>query len=113
MAFSYSHGVSGSGGLIGAVELDSANASARQQITRNFSAALAGTYANNGVLAVSALGGHSVSGSAALQRQVGEHLSLQAGYTRLHQDYSFISANPDTNREWVSITYQFVRPLGR
>lgn len=113
MALSYSHGVSGSGGLIGAVELDSANASVRQQITRNFSAALAGTYADNGVLAVSALGGHSVSGSAALQRQVGEHLNLQAGYTRLHQDYSFISANPDTNREWVSISYQFARPLGR
>jgi hypothetical protein len=113
VAFSYSHGVGGSGGLIGAVELDSANASLRQQITRHFSASLAGAYANNGVLAVSALGGHSVSGSAALQRQVGEHLSVQAGYTRLHQTYSFISANPDTNREWVAISYQFARPLGR
>jgi hypothetical protein len=113
MAFSYSHGVSGGGGLIGAVELDSASASVRQQITRNFSAWLAGAYANNGVLAVAALGGHSVSGSAALQRQVGEHLNLQAGYTRLHQSYSFFSANPDTNREWVAVSYQFARPLGR
>jgi hypothetical protein len=113
MAFSYSHGVSGGGGLVGAVELDSANASLRQQITRNFGASLAGAYANNGVLAVSALGGHSVSGSAALQRQVGEHLKMEAGYTRLHQNYSFISANPDTNREWVSVSYQFARPLGR
>jgi hypothetical protein len=113
VAVSYSHGVSGGGGLIGAVELDSANASVRQQITRRFSASLAGAYANNGVLAVSALGGHSISGSASLQHQVGEHLSLQAGYTRLHQDYSFLSANPDTNREWVSVSYQFAKPLGR
>jgi hypothetical protein len=113
MAASYAHIVSGGGGLIGAVELDSANASVRQQITHHFSAALAGTYANNGVLAVSALGGHSISGSAALQRQVGEHLNLQAGYTRLHQNYSFIAANPDTNREWVAISYQFAKPLGR
>jgi hypothetical protein len=113
MAVSYSHSISSGGGLIGAVELDSANASLRQQITRNFSASLAGAYANNGVLAISSLGGHSVSGTASLQRQVGEHLNLQAGYTRLHQNYSFLSANPDTNREWVSISYQFARPLGR
>lgn len=113
VALSYSHSVSGGGGLIGAVELDSANLSVRQQITRNFSASLAGGYANNGVLAVSTLGGHSVSGSAALQRQVGEHLNFQAGYTRLHQNYGFLAANPDTNREWVAISYQFARPLGR
>jgi hypothetical protein len=113
MAVSYSHSVSSGSGLIGAVELDSANASLRQRITRNFSASLAGAYANNGVLAVSALGGHSFSGSGSLQRQVGEHVNLQAGYTRLHQDYNFLSANPDTNREWVSISYQFARPLGR
>jgi hypothetical protein len=112
-AVSYSHGVSGGGGLIGAVELDSVTASVRQQITHHFSASLAGGYANNGVLAVSALGGHSISASASLQRQVGEHLNLQAGYTRLHQNYSFLAANPDTNREWVSITYQFAKPLGR
>lgn len=113
LAASYAHSVSGGGGLIGAVELDSANASLRQQLTRHVSAALAGGYANNGVLAVSSLGGHSVSASAALQRMVGEHVNLQAGYTRLHQTYSFFSANPDTNREWVSISYQFARPLGR
>jgi hypothetical protein len=113
IAISYSHVVSSGGGLIGAVELDSATASLRQQITRRFSAALTGGYANNGVLSVASLGGHSISGSAGLQRQVGEHVKLQAGYTRLHQDYSFFAADPDTNREWVSITYQFARPLGR
>jgi hypothetical protein len=113
LAASYAHSVSGGGGLIGAVKLDSANASLRQQLTRHVSASIAGSYANNGVLAVASLGGHSVSGSAALQRMVGEHVNLQAGYTRLHQTYSFFSANPDTNREWVSVTYQFARPLGR
>jgi hypothetical protein len=113
LAASYLHSVSGGSGLIGAVHLDSATASVRQQITRNFNASLAGTYANNGVLAISSLGGHSISGSAALQRQVGEHFMLQAGYTRLHQDYAFLAANPDTNREWLAISYHFARPLGR
>jgi len=113
LAVSYARMVSGGGGLIGAVKLDSASASMRQQLTRNLSASLAGGYANNDVLAEAALGGHSFTGSAALQRQVGEHVNVQAGYTRLHQNYSFTSANPDTNREWVSLSYQFSRPLGR
>jgi hypothetical protein len=105
--------VSSGGGLVGAVEFDSANASVRQRITRNLNASLAGYYANNGVLSIASLGGHSISGSAALQRQVGEHFNLQAGYTRLHQDYSGFNANPDTNREWVSVAWQFARPIGR
>lgn len=113
LAISYARMVSGGGGLIGAVKLDTASASMRQQLTRNLSASLAGGYANNDVLAEAALGGHSFSGSAALQRQVGEHFNVQAGYTRLHQNYSFTSANPETNREWVSVSYQFSRPLGR
>jgi len=113
VAVSYSRSISSGGGLVGAVKLDSVNASVRQQITRHLSASLAGYYANNGVLSIALLGGHSISGSAALQRQVGEHFNVQAGYTRLHQDYSFFSANPDTNREWVSVSWQFARPLGR
>jgi hypothetical protein len=113
MTVSYLHSVSGGGGLVGAVQLDSANASVLRQVTRNLSASFSGAYANDGVLTLSSLGGHSLSGSAALQRQVGEHFKLQGGYTRLHQDYGFILAGPDINREWVSISYQFVRPLGR
>jgi hypothetical protein len=112
-AISYLHSVSGGSGLIGAVKLDAANASIRGQITRNVTASVAGSYANNGVLAVSSLGGHSISGSVGLQRQFGQHVNAQAGYTRLHQTYDFFSANPDTNREWISISYQFARPLGR
>jgi hypothetical protein len=113
VALSYSHSVSGGGGLTGAVELDSASGSVQQQLTRNFSASLTGSYANNGVLSLASLGGHSISGSAALQRQIGQSVSVQAGYTRLRQTYSFFSSDPNTNREWVSISYQFARALGR
>jgi hypothetical protein len=113
VALGYFHSVSGGSGLVGAVQLDSATASLRQQLTRNLSGTISGAYANNGILTANSPGGHSIIGSAALQRQVGAHISAQAGYTRLHQDYTFFSANPDTNREWVSVSYQFARPLGR
>lgn len=119
VAFSYSRVISSGGGLIGAVQMNSATASVRQQITRYLSGSVSGGYTQNQVLA-SALAagdnGHSASGTASLQQQLGRHINLQLGYTRLHQVYNnipILAANPDTNRESVSISYQFSRPLGR
>jgi len=119
IAVSYSHIISGGGGLIGAVHMDSASASVRQQMTRSLSGSLAGGYVQNDVLASVLAGninGHTVSGTASLQQEFGQHINLQLGYTRLHQDYSSVAvlaATPNTNREFVSISYQFSRPLGR
>jgi hypothetical protein len=118
-ALSYAHLIAGGGGLIGAVESDSATAALRQQITKMLAGSVSGLYAQNDILGGAVLGasnGHTIAGTASLQHLVGQHLSVQLGYTRLHQDYSAVAvlaANPDTNREFVSITYQFARPLGR
>jgi hypothetical protein len=121
-AISYSHLVSGGGGLIGAVRLDSANASFRQQITKTLNASLTGGYSQNDLLAAASSAGgisqngHTVSGTASLQQELGQHINLQLGYTRLHQDYSgvaVLAATPNTNREFASLSYQFSRPLGR
>ena len=57
-----------------------------------------------------------VSGTASVQQQFGQHVNVQLGYTRLHQTYSgvaVLATTPNTNREFVSISYQFSRPLGR
>lgn len=119
VAISYSHLIASGGGLIGAVQMDGASASIRQQISRMLSASAVGAYAQNNVLAAASLlggNGHTVSGTASLQQMIGQHLNLQLGYMRLHEDYSTVAvlaANPNTNREFVSISYQFARPLGR
>lgn len=118
-ALSYMHEIASGAGLVGAVKLDSAMVSLRQQITRTLNASLGGGYAQNDVIGSRLLGlisGHTVLGTASLQQQVGQHLNLQLGYARLHQDYSsvaVISLTPNTNREFVSVSYQFSRPLGR
>jgi len=117
-AISYVHVVSGGGGLIGAVRLDSATASIRQQFTKSFSGSVTGGYAQNHVLGALLAGfnGHSVLGTASMQQQFGPRLALQLGYTRLHQSYSNVAVlalAPDTNREFVSLSYQFAKPLGR
>ena len=118
VALSYSHMISGGGGLMGAVKSDSASALIRQQLARRSSGSLAGLYAQNDVLgsAVASTNGHTVSGTASLQQELGQHIEVRLGYTRLHQAYGgvpVLAATPNTNREFISISYQFSRPLGR
>ncbi len=57
VAFSYSHAISGGGGLSGAVHSDSANLSLRRRITRTLDASLSGGYAQNNVLGSPLFGG--------------------------------------------------------
>jgi hypothetical protein len=118
VAASYSRIVSGGGGLVGAFHSNMANLSLRQQLSQNWNAQVVGAYSINKTVSplFPSPGGHSISGSASIQRKLGQHLNAEAGYTRLHQSYgeiAAISTAPDTNREWVSISYQFARPLGR
>jgi hypothetical protein len=119
LALAYTHTITTGGGLIGAVRADTAVASARQQLLPKLSATVAASYAQNDLLASTSLlanNGHTWSGIASLQQQVGQHLNFLLGYTRLREDYSSVAvlaATPDTNREFVSISYQFSRPLGR
>ena len=120
VAASYSRIISGGGGLVGAFHSNTANLSLRQQLSRNWAGQIVGAYAiNKNVTPLSFLfspGGHSISGGVSVQRKLGQHWGAEAGYTRLHQSYSGIAAIstvPDTNREFVSISYQFSHPLGR
>lgn len=118
-AASYSRSINSGGGLAGAVEYSTASGSLRRQLARVLSLSVGASYANNNILdALPAFnsGGQTISGNASVQRQFGEHLSLQAQYTRLHQSYSdvaAISSVPDRNLAMISISYQFSRPLGR
>lgn len=118
-AASYSQTVNDGGGLGGAVHSSSANASLHRELARKLNGSIGASYSNNSALDASPTfntGGHTISGNASVQRQVGQRLNLQLQYTRVHQSYSgvaVISAIPDQNRVAVNISYQFVRPLGR
>ena len=118
-AVSYFHVISGGGGLIGAVQADSAMMSFRQQVSRTLTASVDGGYVQSNIVGAAFAGtsnGHTWSGSALLEQQLGRRLSVQFGYTRIHQTYTdipIISLHPDTNREFISLNYRFSRPLGR
>ena len=118
-AASYSRTINSGGGLAGAVESSSASGSFRRQLTRMLSMSVGASYASNDVLdalPTFQTSGHTISGNASVQRQIGEHFNVQVQYTRLHQSYSdvaAISSAPNRNRAAVLISYQFSRPLGR
>jgi hypothetical protein len=106
--------------LLGAFNATSANATVRRQLSLRWIAGLNANYSiqKNAFpgFGTSNLGGHVVSGSASLQRTLSERMKVEFRYNRLHQSYAgvaIISSAPDSDREVVSLSYQFTRPLGR
>jgi hypothetical protein len=115
----YSRIVAGGGGLVGVFKSDVATVTARWQFARTWSAGSVATYGNNKDVTPSSFlsteGGHSIYGTVSLEHQLSERFQIEGGYTRLHESYGFIPviANaPNTDIEFVSISYHFARPLG-
>jgi hypothetical protein len=119
-AASYSRTISAGGGLLGAYNSDNANADARWQVAPPWTVDVQGSYARaknaTPLSSFSYPGGHTVTVNASLQRRINERLRVDLGYARLHQRYSGVSLinnAPDSNREFISVAYQFTRSLGR
>ena len=119
-AASYSQLVSGGGGLLGTYYSHNANGTIRWQLARTWTVGPAATYSiNKNVnqsMSLSNPGGYMISGAVSAEHAIGGRLKLEVGYMHLHQSYAsiaVISNAPDTNREYISLSYQFARPLGR
>jgi len=115
----YTRVVFGGGGLVGVFKSDIATGTGRWQFARTWSTGLAASYANNKDVTPSSFlsteGGSSIYGTVTVTHQLGQRFQIDFGYGRLHEEYSSIPviANaPNTNREFVSISYHFSRPLG-
>jgi hypothetical protein len=120
LAASYSRTVSASTGLDSASDSNTTSAAANWQIARTWSTGLGFSYfSNKSVGPVSSTlnsNGHTVSGTISVQHALSENFRAELGYTRLQQSYSGIAAIstvPDSDREFISVTYQLTRPLGR
>jgi hypothetical protein len=118
VAANYSRTVTAGAGLLGVYNGNFVSVSVRQQLTRNWIAVVSGGYSiyKSPRVTFSNRGGHAVLGTAAIERKLGTHISAELAYSRIHQSFAAIpvvSTFPDVNREWISISYQFTRPLGR
>ena len=116
----YSRAITAGQGIPGAYASNSADASLRFQLAPNWIINSLAVYQNDKNSLPASLqpypGGHTLSGTASVGYNIGEHLMTGLGYTRLHQRYSGIteiSRSPDSDRVFVSISYYFRAPLGR
>ena len=119
LAIDVSRSISTGGGLEGAVRSSTGNITFRHQFTPHLTGNVQGTYGLNNVLQPGAqleTRGHTLFLSGSLERTLGPHLGVELGYNRVNQHYGSVGAianNPDADRGWISISYQFARPLGR
>ena len=119
-AANYLQAVTAGGGLVGPYHSRSANGSARWQMARMWTASASAAYAINQSVSTGLLAGgqngHSISETATLERRFGNRLGVALHYDHIHQSYEQIAAivaNPNSDRETISISWEFQRPLGR
>ena len=122
LAASFSHIVSGAGGLIGTYHADIAGLSGRMALARTWSGGIEAGYLlfsnlnSSQSQAVGYAGGHTISGGLTLSHRIAERISAEVGYQHFHQSYGAITVSNaflDSNRGYGSINYEFSRPLGR
>jgi hypothetical protein len=119
-AASYSQSVTGAGGLPGAFHTRTANGIMRWQLAHTWTLGAAGSYSINksvnGIVLPASSNGHTLLGSASVQHPIGRQVGLAFNYDHVHQSYgdvAAIAANPDSNRFSVSVSWTFLRPLGK
>jgi hypothetical protein len=120
LAASYSRQVTAGGGLLGAFDSSSVSTLARWQISHALTTGASASYAINKsitpFLSAGVQNGHSVSGAATIGYTINQHFVMNFEYDRVHQSYNgiaAISSNPNSDRETISLAWQFTRPLGR
>ena len=119
-AAGYSRTITSGGGLLGAYNTTSVNAGGGWKFTPTWTASLGAAYSIikdlTPLTAASIPGGHAILGNVSISREMGEHFNVGVGYERLHEDYTsvaVIAADPDSDQEFVTVTYQWKRALGR
>lgn len=122
LSASFSHVVTGAGGLIGTYHSNIGSLNGSIALSRTWGAGAHVDYMQfknvhpNAVQFASYAGGHTITGGVSLQHKVTERINIEAGYQHFHQSYGNIAVASSflgSNRGYGSISYQFSRPLGR
>jgi hypothetical protein len=120
LAASFNRSVVTGGGLIDIYNSYGFSGVAGLRVSKAWNLSLTGSYASIGDITASTATelstGDTIAGSAEMSRTFGEHINMNFGYQRLHEFYpgiAIIDADPDSNRVFVTLNYQFQRPLGR
>jgi hypothetical protein len=111
--------VSDGGGILGTVRLQTIHANFRRQVTPGWAAALTASHGTNQSLivpsATSATSVNLTSAGISLERNVGKSIGLRLGYTHDFQEQFGSPSetfNASRNRFFVTLSYQWAKPLG-
>jgi hypothetical protein len=117
----FSRNISDGGGLFGAVRLQTVHGTFRRELVPGWAASLTAIYGTNQSLIVPAATSASsinlTSVGASLERNVGKKVGLRMGYTHDFQEqFGLPAPNPtqaaNRNRVFVTLSYQWAKPLG-
>jgi len=117
----FSRNISDGGGLLGAVRLQTVHGTFRRELVPGWAAAFTASYGTNQSLivptATSASSINLTSVGASLDRNVGKRVGFRMGYTHDFQEQFGLPApnptqNANRNRVFVTLSYQWAKPLG-
>jgi hypothetical protein len=125
VAGGYSRTTSDGGGLLGVTRLQDVHGVVRQKLARDWAIAFTGIYGTNRSITVPSIESASsidlTSGGISLEHNVGKSLGLRMGYTHaFQQEFGVVAPGqgaPSTrdahdNRVFVTLSYQWSKPLG-
>ncbi len=120
VSIGYARAVTSGEGLLGANNTNSADGGVHWNLARDWTINSAASYfiSKNVSAQLNSLdpGGHGVTGTASVGHLISQHIRVECGYSHLHESYGAIATipgAPDSDREFISIAYEFKRALGR
>lgn len=114
----YSRSISDGGGILGAVVLQNVHASFRRELVPGWTATASAGHGTNQALLASEGSIDSTSAGITLERNVGKSVGFRAGYAHIFQQQyfppaaSYPSFDASQNRFFVTLSYQWAKPLG-
>jgi hypothetical protein len=111
----YSRSISDGGGLLGAVRLQNVYGSFRRELVPGWAAALNASHGSNRALVVSEGTASSInitSAGVSLERNLRKSIGFRMGYSHDFQQQYGPTFNASRNRYFVTLSYQWSKPLG-
>lgn len=117
-AANFTRVASAGGGLLGAYDSKTFNASGSREFSRTWIGDISGGYTNihsiTPLTAYNVYNGDTLTAGASLNHPIGERFSIQFLYQHFHENYNGSAAiATDGNHASVTLTYHLRRPLGR
>jgi hypothetical protein len=122
VAAGYSRRINDGGGVLGVVRSQTVHGDVRQQLRPGWAVAVGASYGNNDSLTIpspgSATSVNTASVATSLERNIGKSLGLRLGYAHDFQKQigsadANVEGTANRNRFFVTLGYQWARPLGR